>query len=313
MFPGTGCAESFGFFAFREPASPVPMTDLYVAMTTMGLISIVVGVIAGRVAHPSGDRLVLALTVWLVAMLGVVWFSVGQLYWAKWIESSAVIAWSNFSPLFLAVAAGWAWRLPERPAWRRGIFAALLASIAVVATLWPVLGPVLRPPSPGNDLWIQGVKRQSDWANCSPAAAATLLKSAGIGASEPEMIELCLTDSAGTPTLGLYRGLALKARSSGREVAVVTDADDAWLEQHPWPALLLVKLPERGVDDPRYESEWGWVPGLGHTVVCFGEHPEGGWMIGDPAYGRERWRKQDLDILWHGRALRVTDRPSAVR
>ena len=283
----------------------MPMTELTIAMMTLAGVSAVAGVVAARMDVPKGERLIVALTLWLVATLGFIWFCVGRLYWAKWVESPAVIAWSNLSPVLLAVAAGWTWRLPGRPVWRRVLFAGSLALIAGGAAFWPVLGPILRPPRPASNLWADDVALQSSWANCSPAAAATLLRRVGIDASEREMVELCLTDSAGTPTLGLYRGLALKARSAQHEVAVVTGAGEAWLERQPWPALLLVQLPEEGVRDPRYETQWGWVPGLGHSVVCFGQRPQGGWLIGDPSHGREVWTRHDLDVLWHGRALRV--------
>jgi hypothetical protein len=69
--------------------------------------------------------------------------------------------------------------------------------------------------------------------------------------------------------------------------------------------LLLVRLPERGVVDPRYEREWGWTPGLGHAVVMYGFAGKDRVDIGDPSIGREQWTVDDLGTLWHGWGLRL--------
>jgi hypothetical protein len=77
-------------------------------------------------------------------------------------------------------------------------------------------------------------------------------------------------------------------------------------------ALLLVRL-DRGADaDPRYEAEWGWTPGVNHTVVFYGFGVNDGNPdsvgIGDPAAGREHWNRDALRVLWHGEGLWLVKR-----
>ncbi len=118
------------------------------------------------------------------------------------------------------------------------------------------------------------------------------------------MIPLCLTDRSGTPTLGLYRGIKLMADRNGRQVEVVDRQLAKLLEDNDWPVYLAVQLPY-GVDDRRYADQWGWIPGMGHSVVALGRTSNGGIIIGDPSVGLERWTEADLKILWHGDGVRV--------
>jgi hypothetical protein len=145
---------------------------------------------------------------------------------------------------------------------------------------------------------------QTSWATCSPAAAATLLRAEGLATTEAEMIPLCLTDSAGTPTLGLYRGVKLVAEQNGQAVEILDSTVDELLADGDWPVLLAVKLPF-GVDDRRYADQWGWIPGMGHSVVAMGRTADGRVIIGDPSVGLEAWSEDDLRVLWHGDGMRV--------
>jgi hypothetical protein len=67
---------------------------------------------------------------------------------------------------------------------------------------------------------------------------------------------------------------------------------------------MAVRLPF-GVDDPRFETEWGWIPGMGHAVVALSRAPNGGFIIADPAVGLELWSESQLETLWQGNGLRV--------
>ena len=69
--------------------------------------------------------------------------------------------------------------------------------------------------------------------------------------------------------------------------------------------ILLVRLDRREGVDPRYEQAWGWTPGVPHTVVLFGFRQGQKVEIGDPSVGREHWRVQDVEVLWHGEAIRL--------
>lgn len=157
----------------------------------------------------------------------------------------------------------------------------------------------------GGDEWNNGVAMQTSWATCSPAAAATLLRAEGINKSESEMIPLCLTDSSGTPTLGLYRGIKLVADGQNRSVNVLDETLDEMWNRDDWPVLMAVELPY-GVDDRRYVDQWGWIPGMGHSVVALGLTSDGQRMlVGDPSVGLEQWSKDDLRVLWHGNGIRL--------
>jgi hypothetical protein len=177
-----------------------------------------------------------------------------------------------------------------------------MATLRVVAAPWVGQRPVC------GDLWEKGVCRQTTGASCGPAAAATVLASHGIAASEAEMANLCLT-RIGTSRLGLYRGLRLKTTGTPWRVEVF-QGDVAKLRRRAadGPIILFVGL-RRGLRaDPRYARNWGWTPGLRHVVVLFGFEKGGRIEVGDPSVGRERWRTEALDVLWDGQALQLVRR-----
>jgi hypothetical protein len=228
----------------------------------------------------------------------------GQLFWARIVPSSAAIIYTNLASVFAALGAGWGWRLPNTPRWRRAFLATALSITSLGAILWPLLSMALRPPPEGQDNWRGPVAMQSSWATCSPAAAATLLTAEGIEVSEREMVPLCLTDYDGTPTLGLYRGIKLLAARNDRQVEIIDRSLESLIRDNDWPVLIAVRLPF-GVDDPRFVDEWGWIPGMGHSVVALSRTPDGGFLIGDPAIGLEHWPESKLQTLWQGSGIRV--------
>lgn len=281
------------------------MEDLYVAMAVMGLISGLLGWAASRLPRALGGQApMLALAVCVLGMFYFLLYGNGQLPWARLIPSSAAIIYTNLASPLAALAAGFAWRLPAIPRWRRAVLCGLLVVACGISLSWPLLSIALRPPPAGDDRWHADVARQSSWATCSPAAAATLLKHEGIEVSEREMIPLCLTDASGTPTLGLYRGIKLVAQRHRRPLEITPTQLDALIAQDDWPVLLAVELPY-GAADPRYEQQWGWIPGMGHSVVALGTTADGRFAIGDPAVGLEWWSYDDLQLLWQGNGLRL--------
>lgn len=281
-------------------------TDLMIAMLVMAGLSIAAGGFAFAVAYSDkGQRVMLGVSLAVLAMIYFLFYATGQLFWAKWVPNSASIIYTNFAPIFAALAAGWALRLPKTPAWRRAILAILLAMGSTAAILWPLLSIAVRPAPEGGDQWKNGVAMQTSWATCSPAAAATLFRAEGIKVSESDLIPLCLTDSSGTPTLGLYRGIKLVSDQQDRSVEVMDETlNEMWI-RNDWPLLMAVELPY-GVEDRRYADQWGWIPGMGHSVVALGLTNDGQRLIvGDPSTGLEEWSKDDLRILWHGDGIRV--------
>lgn len=112
--------------------------------------------------------------------------------------------------------------------------------------------------------------------------------------NERDALTSSVPDSSDTLTLGLYRGIKLGANQNDRPVKVLDETLDELIANDDWPVLLAVELPY-GTDDTRYANEWGWIPGMGHSVVALGKTPDGnGLLIGDPSVGLESWSVDDL-------------------
>ena len=195
----------------------------------------------------------------------------------------------------------------------------VLALFATGTLLQPIVQPVIRPVRHSNNtVWLgHDVCQQSGQVTCSPAAAATLLKANGIDVEEHQLIRWCLTDSLGTTSLGLWRGLRKATVHTDLEPQVMNVTLDDLLsrDRRPdiFPCLILVGFPRFGtVTTPeieeRYTNEYGWPRGFRHSVVLYGPSGDGGVEVGDPSIGRERWEKQDLEILWRGEAVRLVRR-----
>ncbi|WP_315851690.1 cysteine peptidase family C39 domain-containing protein [Roseimaritima multifibrata] len=271
----------------------------------MSGISLICGFLTGRFAYKKrGQTTMLWLALSVFAMVYFMLYASGQLFWARWVPASAAIIYTNLAALFAACGAGWAWRLPDTPVWRRGIMAGMLAVASAASIIWPLLSIALRPPPAGDDQWRDGVALQTSWATCSPAAAATFLNAEEIKSSEAELIPLCLTDSSGTPTLGLYRGVKLVANENGKDVAILTTDLEGLIAADKWPVLIGVQLPF-GTEDRRYAEQWGWIPGMGHSVVVLGRDGNDRFIVGDPSIGLEVWDRSDMEILWHGIGMRL--------
>lgn len=279
--------------------------DLWIAIAVMTVLAAATAALVATKLYSNADQwTMLGLAVSAFGMVTFLLYGSGQLFWARVIPVSAAIIYSNLAAIFAAMAASWAWRLPNTPQWRRATLATLLSISSVAAILWPLLSIALRPPPIGGNQWSQGVAIQSSWATCSPAAAATLFRGKGIPVSEAEMIPLCLTDYAGTPTLGLYRGVKLIANRHNRRVVLLDGGLPRLVADDDWPVLLSVRLPF-GVEDRRFVEQWGWIPGMGHSIVVLGQTNDGNFIVGDPAVGLEIWSKADLDLLWQGVGMRV--------
>jgi hypothetical protein len=282
------------------------MTDLWLAMIAVGIICVAVGVGAAMNAPQGRQAQMLWIAVATFGMFAFLLYAAGRLYWARLVPDSAVIVWSNWTPILAALAAGICFRLADTPRWRRISMTLSLAGVSLAAILWPFLGIALRPQPSGGNAWNGPVAMQTSWATCSPAAAATFLNAGGMQVSEAEMIPRCLTDASGTPTLGLYRGVKLVANQYDRDIHVLSMSLEELIASDKWPVLLLVELP-RGAEDPRYEKEWGWIPGLGHSVVALSRDRKNGIVIADPSIGLEIWSRDDMQVLWHGDAIAFDD------
>jgi hypothetical protein len=278
---------------------------LWPAFAALLAVSLAAFAATARLTRAAQGRTRLAVLAAIVAALILfVAFLYDRLTLARLLPRSNVIVLGNAIPPLAAAIVGLLWSAPGIGRLRKFLLVAalLLATLRVVSAPW-----VGRPPVCG-DRWEKGVCMQTTTASCGAAAAATLLSRCGVGASEAEMVDLCLTRN-GTSRLGLYRGLRLKTRGTPWQVEVFS-GDVAGLRRRVagGPVILFVGLRRGQRADPRYARDWGWTPGLRHAVVLFG-FKEGGFIdIGDPTMGREKWRVEALDVLWDGQAVQLVRR-----
>jgi hypothetical protein len=281
------------------------MTDLYVAALVLTLVSagaFALGVVAGRrlprVAGTGLAGLALVAAVWFIAKF---W---GDVRIIRWLPFTGVPVLANLQVPMMALMAGLVWSITQAAVWRKSLLTVALALAAGWSAYRPYSGP--EPPVHPFPIWAPGaVLMQTSDATCSPAAAVTLLSLADVETTEAEMARLCLTTARGTSTYGLYRGLRIKLRGTGYDVVpfVGTPAD---LGATGDPAIVTVGLRAGQRVDPRYVMQYGWTPGLQHTVAVFRVLPDGRVNVGDPSAGRETWSHEDLRVLWHGQGFRLT-------
>ncbi len=189
---------------------------------------------------------------------------------------------------------------------RRGIYCVLL----IVACTYTLIAPLVGPVPQGGDYWTrEGVAIQSSDSSCSAACAATLLRTVGIRTTEQEMIRLCLTRTNGTLWYGLYRGLKLKTAGTPYDVEVLRGTvDDLKSGKLKGPLILSVRLDKKPGTDVRYEQNWGWTPGVAHSVLFSRILPNNLVEMGDPSIGLEKWGIDGIETLWHGDAMRLVKR-----
>jgi hypothetical protein len=220
---------------------------------------------------------------------------------ARWLPYSNLIVLGNAFPLFAAVLAGLSYRrLRGRPRMR-----ATAILLLIVAGVGALIRPLLGTAPVCEQRWDGDVCLQTTKHTCSAAAAATALRCIGVTTSEAEMARLCLTRQ-GTSWMGLYRGLSQKrAPACQIEVFDMASLETLRLVTPHAPAILTVKLPRDVPAGWEYRQENGWLPGISHSVVCFGPDDGDHWWIADPANGRERWSTSDLLLLWQGQGMRL--------
>lgn len=278
------------------------MADLYIGIVIIAIASaalLALGLWLGRRLPPRDVGLLIMFGVLL--LLAFEKFAWDKLWLARMLPLSNVVILGNWYPLIAAFLGGLAWRRIPGRAFRRGI---LIVPLLILS--WAGVERVMfgSPPSLKNH-WRRGVCMQTSNASCSAAAAATLLHTANISSNEAEMARLCLTRNDGTSMLGLYRGLKLKTRgTSWRPIPFAgMSLQELVLTMHG-PVLLSVEL-EPGTKNSEHFQRWGWDVGMRHSVVIFRFLPGNLVEIGDPETGREIWTLDELQILWHGEAIRL--------
>lgn len=269
-----------------------PPLDIFLAMVVMFIAAIALGASIARVLRRKSTRTASVGAALAVALLVLhaVWLN-GNPRLAQWVGSPDAIVWSNLSPLFAAVlvACAW-WTMGVR--WQRWLVLIVVSTVCLTQAYGPLFGRV-SPTKPARV--TDGVHRQSTLATCSAAAAATLLETIGIATNETEMAALCLTRTAGTFQLGLYRGLRLKA--PGSSVEFLNDDLQAVVTS-PRPVIVSVGIDPIG---------WSLLPRrVGHSVVIIGHTNDGQLDIADPLTGGRYLMTPDaFKDIWMGEAMRL--------
>ena len=288
------------------------MEDLRLAIGLIAFVSIAVFSTTFRLLRNRSKTFLDVVAVLIVALIAVyvqtVW---GQLWIVKWIPLSSVIVLSNWFPPLLAALGATVWLRLEPATLARRM---PIMIVVVAAAVYSIMHFVpTEPPECGNE-WDRGIGRfmapvcrQTTNHTCSAAAAATILRTLGIESSEQEMARLCLTRS-GTTWLGLYHGLATKLRGTDYRVEFFEgDVADLKKLSASYPVLLCCELNEQVAQMmPTFVTEGGWIPGLAHSVVYFGEYNKI-HVIGDPSRGYEAWNGQELNTLWTGTGLTIVE------
>lgn len=282
------------------------MADIYWGLAVVGVVSGGMFWLGKRLSAKRSKRASTLLAAFpVIGMVVYVLWLRDNFALARWLPVSNLIVVSNLFPPAVAMLAGIAWTHCPFPRLRRKLFTtAALGLIGGYAVIEPLLG---RPPECADE-WNQGVCLQTSDKSCSAACAATLLRAHGIKATEAEMAELCFTRD-GTTWMGLYHGLKVKAAGTPWDVELFEGDIHLLNELGSRPAILIVGLDRHANRDSPYVQEWGWTPGVSHSVLFYGFRRRGSRaMIGDPSFGRELWTRGDLLTLWHGRGVRLVPR-----
>lgn len=287
------------------------MADLRLAMALMTLLSIASFMGVRRLCAKANPRVLDAAAAGLVLLIGVyIRFVWGQLWIVKWIPLPSVVILANWFPVLLGILAAVLWSRMESYSVPRRI---PIQVVLIAATVWSEIYVIPRSPRECRDEWIEPTEvvpfrvcKQTTPYTCSAASAATILHSLGVQSSEQEMAELCLTGE-GTTWLGLYHGLATKLHGTGFGVEFfeggVADLDAATAE---FPVLLCCRLSHDVAQlFPEYHDDSGWIPGVAHSTVLFGQINQV-YVIGDPSQKYiELWSQRDVSNLWTGQGLRI--------
>lgn len=283
------------------------MQDLLIALGLMFLTSLCVLCLTVRLTRPLSKRTTtLVGVVCGIAMLSYLTQLWGRAVLATILPFSALVVLGNWFPLAAAFLAGITWTHGYGSKLRRVLFGLTVFAVSGYSMIEPLLG---RPPQ-CLDEWAEGgICLQTTHKSCSAAAAATLLGRYGIAAQESEMANLCLTRE-GTTWQGLYRGLKLKTADRSLDVEVFECDVDELLKNFEQPSIIFVGLKKEEPHPRSYSEEFGWTPGVRHSVVLLDVTQSGLLLVVDPTAGAEYWTVDDLRILWLGRGMRLSKRGS---
>jgi hypothetical protein len=283
------------------------MEDLHLSLAIIA--SLALGVFrsmwafASRLGESQKNLAAVLVVAWMICYGGFLW---DHPFLADWIPFSSLIVLANWFPIFLLALAGVVAQTEQLQWWRKDILLGVIGCSACFALVKPMLGS---PPTCRNEWTPEGDCVQTTEYTCSPASAATLLRAYGIPATEGEMAQLCLTRK-GTSWMGLYRGLKLKTENTMWDVEVIECSPTDLHAIYKRPMILNVGLPADAKPSDELCREYGWQPGMCHSVVLLGYRDSTHWRIADPTptVGREVWNIATIHKLWQGKAIRLVER-----
>ena len=282
------------------------MGDIYLGLLVLAVLDtafFVVGrVIGQRVSHRSGNLIAVLSFAALIAYVACVW---DQVVLARLLPFSNLVVVGNWYLPAAGFLGGLAFSQAGSANWRRWLSVGGLHCAALVTVISPLLGTA---PRCGNQWDHTGICFQTTDQTCSAASAATLLKMHGIESTEQEMAELCLTRH-GTNWMGLYRGLKKKTAGTAWDVEV-SACSARELHALSQPAIVSVGLPPANNADRLTQAEYGWTPGVRHSVVLLGFTNDDLVNIAEPTagVGRESWSVSDLHEFYLGQCVRLVRR-----
>ncbi|HEY3332674.1 MAG TPA: cysteine peptidase family C39 domain-containing protein [Capsulimonadaceae bacterium] len=218
-----------------------------------------------RFAWPKAPvtRMAVALGVLIAALPGAAF----AIYYMHWFDKAALFYEFRALPGTELTAAGLGFSIGAVAALGhtklvRGVLQVAGALILVIFLSVPYIKPVVWPLDYGalKDEVSGKVTRQTSSSTCGPACASTLLRAAGLHATEAEMARECYTSSSGTENWYLTRAL----RRRGLAVQSIVRPHPTSL---PYPSMAGLGF-----------------GGGGHFVTVLGKTKQG-YIIGDPLSG----------------------------
>ena len=114
------------------------VSDIWTAIGVMSCVSAAAALLSGGYLYSAkGQRVILLLALAVFAMVYFLIYAAGQLFWARIVPVSAAIVYTNLAAVFAGLGAGWAWRLPKTPTWRRASLASVLGMTSLAVVCWP--------------------------------------------------------------------------------------------------------------------------------------------------------------------------------
>lgn len=244
----------------------------------------------------------------LLFTIAFAWTLSGRLAWAVILPMASVVLWSNLMPALLSFCAGMASTSNALNRWHRPATIGLLAALTAGYTLMPVVRPLVAPAETAQvSEWSGNICLQSHSSTCAPAAAVTLLRSAGIEAEEHDLTRACMTSDYGTEALGLFRGLVIASKPYLHRPRVASSDPKKWQDANQLPNVALVRFQTvRPTNHPGAMNRFLGPQGEGHAVVILGRGETGRWLIADPAFGTTSWSYEELMSRFTGDAIYLT-------